>query len=141
MYDILELNTKLLMELREIAKSMGIKRVEALKKQDLIFRILDQQAIKTVVTGVPPHPRKVKVPAYFVKEEPKIPVIEQTSSAATSELVQPVAEPVTVIEPLSDLPRRRGRPAGWKRVQSVVDEALLLLMKLPEEKMFPFPKN
>ena len=45
MYDILELNKKLLSELRDIAKEMNIKRVEAMKKQDLIYRILDQQAI------------------------------------------------------------------------------------------------
>jgi transcription termination factor Rho len=45
MYDILELNKKLLPELREIAKGLQIKRVESLKKQDLIYKILDQQAI------------------------------------------------------------------------------------------------
>ena len=45
MYDILELNKKLVPELREIAKELNIKRVESLKKQDLIYRILDQQAI------------------------------------------------------------------------------------------------
>ena len=42
MFDILELNKKLLPELREIAKELQIKRVESLKKQDLIYRILDQ---------------------------------------------------------------------------------------------------
>ena len=46
MYDILELNNKLLTELREIAKELGIKRVESYKKQDLIYQILDQQAIQ-----------------------------------------------------------------------------------------------
>jgi transcription termination factor Rho len=45
MYDILELNQKLLPELREIAKGLQIKRVESLKKQDLIYKILDQQAV------------------------------------------------------------------------------------------------
>jgi transcription termination factor Rho len=45
MYDILELNKKLVTDLREIAKELNIKRVEALKKQDLIYKILDQQAI------------------------------------------------------------------------------------------------
>ena len=45
MYDILELNKKLLPELKEIAKELNIKKAEALKKQDLIYRILDQQAI------------------------------------------------------------------------------------------------
>ncbi len=45
MFDILELNKKLLAELREIAKELKIKRVESFKKQDLIYQILDQQAI------------------------------------------------------------------------------------------------
>ncbi|HYW94255.1 MAG TPA: transcription termination factor Rho [Bacteroidales bacterium] len=45
MYDILELNKKLLPELREIAKELNIKRVDSFKKQDLIYKILDQQAI------------------------------------------------------------------------------------------------
>jgi transcription termination factor Rho len=45
MYDILELNKKLLAELREIAKALKIKRVESFRKQDLIYKILDTQAI------------------------------------------------------------------------------------------------
>ncbi len=45
MYDILELNKKLLPDLRQIAKELKIKRVESLRKQDLIYKILDQQAI------------------------------------------------------------------------------------------------
>jgi transcription termination factor Rho len=46
MYDILELNEKLLPDLKEIAKSLGIKKTEVMKKQDLIYKILDQQAIE-----------------------------------------------------------------------------------------------
>ncbi len=46
MYDIIELNEKLLPELKAIAKSLGIKRTENMKKQDLIYKILDQQAIQ-----------------------------------------------------------------------------------------------
>ncbi len=45
MYDILELNKKLVSELRDIAKQLKIKRVDSLRKQDLIYKILDQQAI------------------------------------------------------------------------------------------------
>jgi len=45
MYDITELNQKLLPELKEIAKKLNIKRAESLRKQDLVYRILDQQAI------------------------------------------------------------------------------------------------
>ena len=45
MYDILELNKKLLPELKDIAKELKIKKVESFKKQDLIYKILDTQAI------------------------------------------------------------------------------------------------
>lgn len=50
MYDILELSKKLLPELREIAKELKIKRAETLKKQDLVYKILDQQAIEATET-------------------------------------------------------------------------------------------
>jgi transcription termination factor Rho len=50
MYDILELSKKLLPELREIAKELKIKRAESLKKQDLVYKILDQQAIEATET-------------------------------------------------------------------------------------------
>jgi len=46
MYDILELSKKLLPELKEIARELKITKAESLKKQDLIYRILDQQAIE-----------------------------------------------------------------------------------------------
>jgi transcription termination factor Rho len=46
MYDILELNKKLVSELKEIAKELKIKKIETLRKQDLIYKILDQQAIE-----------------------------------------------------------------------------------------------
>jgi transcription termination factor Rho len=45
MYDILELNKKLLPELKEIAKQLNVKKSELLRKQDLIYKILDEQAI------------------------------------------------------------------------------------------------
>lgn len=48
MYDILELNEKLLSDLRQIAKDLNIKRVESYKKKELIYKILDQQAMLPV---------------------------------------------------------------------------------------------
>ncbi len=52
MYDILELNQRLLPDLRVIAKELKIKRVESFKKQDLIYKILDTQAIVVSETKV-----------------------------------------------------------------------------------------
>ncbi|MCF8364888.1 MAG: transcription termination factor Rho [Bacteroidales bacterium] len=45
MYDIIELNGKLLPDLKEIAKSLDIPKINNLKKQDLIYKILDHQAL------------------------------------------------------------------------------------------------
>ncbi len=45
MYDIIELNGKLLTELKQIAKDLNIKGANTLKKQDLIYKILDHQAL------------------------------------------------------------------------------------------------
>jgi len=45
MYDIIELSRKLLPDLRDIAKELNIKKIESYKKQDLIYKILDTQAI------------------------------------------------------------------------------------------------
>ncbi len=44
-YNILELNEKLTIELRTIAKELGIRRPDAYKKDELIYKILDEQAI------------------------------------------------------------------------------------------------
>jgi transcription termination factor Rho len=44
-YNILELNGKQLPELQMIAEGLGIKKVKTLEKQDLVYRILDEQAI------------------------------------------------------------------------------------------------
>ena len=45
MYNIIELNDKNLPELQSIAKELGIKNVESLKKDELVYGILDEQAI------------------------------------------------------------------------------------------------
>jgi transcription termination factor Rho len=45
MYDIVELNGKLVADLRQIAKDLGIPKAEKLLKKDLIYKILDQQAL------------------------------------------------------------------------------------------------
>ncbi len=44
MYDISQLQQKLVAELRQIAQDLGIKGYHKLHKQDLIFKILDEQA-------------------------------------------------------------------------------------------------
>ncbi|MBL7872828.1 MAG: transcription termination factor Rho [Cyclobacteriaceae bacterium] len=56
MHTIDDLNLRLLSELKEIAEAMGVKNAKKLAKQDLIYKILDQQAVakeSTPPKGVP----------------------------------------------------------------------------------------
>jgi len=50
MYDILQLNEMLLPELKEIAEKLKIKGLSKLNKQDLVYKILDGQAINPIET-------------------------------------------------------------------------------------------
>ncbi len=71
MYDILELSNKLLPELRDIARDLKIKKTESLKKQDLIYKILDQQAIEATES------RKTSQPVDSGSKPPAEPSVQQ----------------------------------------------------------------
>jgi transcription termination factor Rho len=58
MYTIDDLNVRLLSELKEIAEGMGVKNAKKLTKQDLVYKILDQQA----VSDEPAPAKKTAVP-------------------------------------------------------------------------------
>jgi len=75
MYDIIELNEKLVAELRDIAKKLSVANPESLKKQELIYKILDQQAVSPdlVAKVKPSRPiteKKISAPEVQVVEEP-----------------------------------------------------------------------
>lgn len=57
-YNILELNEKLLPELQTIAEELGVKKVKSFKKEELIYKILDEQAIS--YAGIQAEKEKVK---------------------------------------------------------------------------------
>jgi transcription termination factor Rho len=108
MYDILELSKKLLPELREIGKELNIKRIESFKKQDLIYVILDTQAIRDSVIKVPekkaPHPEKStpKPPKEKVEMKPPsekkiIRIVKKTSEMQNADAIAaPAVEPDAV---------------------------------------------
>ena len=62
MYNIIQLNDKDLSELQSIAKELGIKKTDSLKKEDLVYKILDEQAIvgATQVNPVKDHVSTLK---------------------------------------------------------------------------------
>jgi len=57
-YNILELNGKQLPELQEIAESLNIKKAKSLQKEELVYKILDEQAISWAVIQTEKEARK-----------------------------------------------------------------------------------
>ena len=75
MYDILELSAKSQEDLYAIAKELNIKKPENIKKEDLIYVILDEQAIQS---NESPKPRKAR---------PRIakPAVQKVAASAPAE--------------------------------------------------------
>ena len=97
MYNIIQLNDKNLSELQVIAKELGIKKADSFKKEELVYKILDEQAIAGATK---------KVAAEKLKEErkgdknkrsrtaaPKKPQQQPKEEAANKAKEAPVAEP------------------------------------------------
>ncbi|MCB0395149.1 MAG: transcription termination factor Rho [Flavobacteriales bacterium] len=80
MYSILELNDKLVAELKEIAKALNIPDYNALRKQELIYKILDQQAIS---------PQKTANATIAMKEEKKADQAKETTTDQPSNTPSP----------------------------------------------------
>lgn len=94
MYNINDLNSMADDALRSLAKSMGIKKVDSAERMDLVFQVLDQQAIAESLNGEEKPKRKrgrtaKKEKAVEVKPEPKQ---EAASPATNAESVEAVAE-------------------------------------------------
>lgn len=100
MYDIIELNGKSLPELQEIAKKLSIPKFEKLMKQDLIYNILDQQALIPVKEESPSAGTEVKKSKRgrkkkVVTEEAKSPEAEKSAKETASPKARKPGRPVT----------------------------------------------
>lgn len=74
MYDILQLNDMLVPELREVAEKLNVENSKKLSKQDLIYKILDQQALNKSAVGNSENPEGTpasaeSTPAYEILED------------------------------------------------------------------------
>ena len=91
MYNIIQLNDKNLSELKEIAKNLGIKKTDSLKKEELVYKILDEQAIADATKKVEAEKQKddrkddkKKRSRISVKKETKDKVISANKNGETS---------------------------------------------------------
>jgi transcription termination factor Rho len=90
MYNIEELRIRLLSELKEIAEELGVKNHKSLKKDDLVYAILDQQAITPEQALPKKKPSSVESPPEAEASPPKS---EASAPKAEEPKKQPVAAP------------------------------------------------
>ncbi len=127
MYDILQLNDKLVSELKEIAQKLGVKGYNKLTKQELIYKILDEQALaekNNRANEVPvvdePNPQTGRRPRKVVKAA--APAKAALAKAAAAEPDPPATPPPPPqAEPRRDNPEQR---RADNRPQSPRDRAL-----------------
>ncbi|MBO4722915.1 MAG: transcription termination factor Rho [Muribaculaceae bacterium] len=134
MYNINELSSMTNAELKDLAKSMGIKKVNSTPKEDLVYQIIDQQAIDAS-KNAPEEPKKrrgrakkaandtvetqptneknnkKKKSAKNADEKPQK-VKEAVETAPVETQPEPQAETPAPEAPADDAPakRKRGRP-------------------------------
>ncbi|MBU2651289.1 MAG: Rho termination factor N-terminal domain-containing protein, partial [Bacteroidetes bacterium] len=139
MYDIIELNGKLVSELREIAKELDIPKYEKLLKQDLIYKILDHQALnpsRDILEKEKKEAQKSKRPYQKkkIKPEPKeSPIPKPTPTIDPVEDVK--VEESKPIEPKKPEHRKHRKPGNFKPEPAPVEEETPAIM--PEEKIEP----
>ncbi len=105
MYDIMELSNKSLEELYSIAENLNVKRVKSYSKDELVYKILDEQAIQSVNVPIKKRqrnrivsPKSVKVerPVQEAPAEEKAPVIEEKQKRPRQRITKPIDNEVTV---------------------------------------------
>jgi len=136
MYDILQLNDMLVPELLDIAEQLKITGVKKLEKQDLIYKILDKQAILNSST-------KPETKDGVVKKKR---IVKTTTSNSTEEAIvenedaSPKALEVAEAPKLEKKVTKRGRPPATP-VVAVVEEPAQgsKEVKQPIKKIKPIP--
>ncbi|HBL33745.1 MAG TPA: transcription termination factor Rho [Porphyromonadaceae bacterium] len=125
-YNIIELNEKLTTELRVLAKELGIRRPDAYKKEELIYKILDEQAIAgtkklSAIDDTKPTPnvkkapvqkttkKKQEAPVLSKKEAPKPPADKVVAELPAEKKLQPVN--ANVAPPAASPKRETKEPA------------------------------
>lgn len=94
MYNIVKLNAKSLSELKTIASEMGIQDVEGVEQEDLVYKILDQQAVDLASKASQNIDSKKRTRGLKIKPEEALePVLVEAEPAPEPAPEQPAAAP------------------------------------------------
>ena len=131
-YNILELNEKLLPELQSIAEELGIKKAGSLKKEELVYRILDEQAIS--YAGIQAEKQKEKEAQKVGQQSKKRGRPSKAAKAAVeAKSAESVAQPVQQEKGSTAAPEKKEQPERKKRVRIEKKEKVAAAMAPADE--------
>ncbi|MBP6532246.1 MAG: transcription termination factor Rho [Bacteroidia bacterium] len=124
MYDILELNDKLVSELKEIARLMNLPNYDEFRKQELIYKILDQQALHPEESKNIRDALTAKSPAKSTKPEKteKVDKVEKAEKTETKSAPAPTEKVVAAKNTVEE--DQSGGRLKRKRVSPLEDSEL-----------------
>ena len=129
MYNIQELNAKLVGELREIATKLNVSKSDTLKKSELVYKILDEQAVKPEITT---SLKKKEAAGSEKVESIKLTLNpDEVRAMATRALSKDEPKPVEEVK----VPAKRGRKPNIDKVIAPVQAKAV-----PEVKTKPAPE-
>ncbi|MEZ4912025.1 MAG: transcription termination factor Rho [Saprospiraceae bacterium] len=112
MYDILQLNDMLVPDLKALAEKLGLQNVKKYSKQELIYKILDQQAIVAKNSNEVIKAPRSEMPARFEKATPQNPRVRTQEAVEVGKDESSESVPVSPVkEAIEPKTKRRGRPA------------------------------
>ncbi|MDR0419550.1 MAG: transcription termination factor Rho [Prevotellaceae bacterium] len=115
MYDILELNSKSIDELKEIAKQLKVKKVDSASKEDLIYKILDEQAIQGSSIKPQALPKKPKNNMDAEKKEKKPRISSQKQNPVKVDApVEAASTGVSIVKEKVTPQQRKAKPVKVK---------------------------
>ncbi len=123
MYNITELNEMPDADLKSVAEGMGIKKIDLSKREELVYRILDQQAIDRAAATTAERKRRAEATGSAQEEKTpkkrgrkkKEPQPAETVAQEAPAIAEQTSESAPSSEPAENAPavverKRRGRP-------------------------------
>jgi transcription termination factor Rho len=97
MYNLLQLNAMKVAELKEVAEKLQISNAEKLKKQDLVYKILDVQSVAAIdapTVEIPTVEKKLEDKPKKKRDRVKKDEVEETTPVAEEKSEQILADPL-----------------------------------------------
>ena len=166
MYNIVQLNEKSLTDLQAIANELGITKTSSLSKEDLVYKILDEQAISnankmavkdkqkeektkrkrvTVTNGKLNKVFSANKEGTISREEQPVSVVQEKKESAAPVEAEPAPMPAPAAEPTAEKPKEtraeKAQAKAGKSKKQASTEAQPAAEVKPVEAATPVPET